>query len=484
MKYHSLLSVLNGDFLTETEEVLDKGQKISFSLGSFTQWFFNSLFNSWLFSFYFVAVKLNVILIMTAFVVYSIWNAINDPMIGLISDRIRTSRFGRRKIFILIGMLPLTLLATLVFTPPALFGLSAMAGSTPIFTGQIINFIYLLIIIILYDTFYTMIALPYDALFPELYTSVEERSEVNTYKQIFSSIGLIFAFLLPGLLIGDLDVLIGYFITGLISSVIVGSTLIVSARFGVKERKEFKHDHKTDFAFFEGLKYSLKNKAFLLYTGIFLAYEYLVLILASIVPLFSKHVLGVEDTLLIAVLLGLLFIIGMASMYLWKKIDVKIGSRKGLFIAIAGYLGASVPLLYVWDYLSGVIIVALMGFGWGGMMYFVYLIIADVIDEDELKTGYRREGTFFGVTNFFMRLAGVLSIVTVGIVFTGASWSEYTPIVGVDVVIGLRLLVFVFPAIALGIMALLLYFYPFTKEKVNDMKEKLEKLHQEKLDKA
>ena len=126
-----------------------------------------------------------------------------------------------------------------------------------------------------------------------------------------------------------------------------------------------------------------------------------------------------------------------------------------------------------------------MGLGFGGMLYFVYLIIADVIDEDELKTGVRREGTFFGVTNFFMRLAGVLSILTIGLVFSGLGWIDsvlYTA--SGDVIFGLRMLMFTFPTIAIIIMIISLYFYPFTKQRVDNMKEKLEELHETKLKKV
>ncbi len=114
------------------------------------------------------------------------------------------------------------------------------------------------------------------------------------------------------------------------------------------------------------------------------------------------------------------------------------------------------------------------------MLYFIYLIIADVIDEDELKTGVRREGAFFGITNFFMRLAMVLSIVTVGIVFSTTGWEEYVKNPGVDVIFGLRLLVVVFPGIALGISLLCLYFYPFPKNRVEEIKSQLIELHQKK----
>ena len=124
-----------------------------------------------------------------------------------------------------------------------------------------------------------------------------------------------------------------------------------------------------------------------------------------------------------------------------------------------------------------------MGFGFGGMLYFIYLIIADVIDDDELRTGVRREGTFFGITNFFMRLSMIFSIITVSLVFSTTGWETYEPYPGVDVIQGLKLLVFLFPAIALGITLICLYFYPYTREYVTIMKSQIEELHKTKLEK-
>ena len=130
------------------------------------------------------------------------------------------------------------------------------------------------------------------------------------------------------------------------------------------------------------------------------------------------------------------------------------------------------------------ILFAIAGFGFGGMLYFIYLIVADPIDDDELKTGVRREGTFFGITNFFMRLSMIMTIVTVSLVFTSTGWETYSPNPGADVILGLRILIVLFPGIALGITLICLYFYPYTKERVAEMKSQLAELHKEKMDRV
>jgi GPH family glycoside/pentoside/hexuronide:cation symporter len=443
-----------------------KGQKWSFGMGSFAQWFINSAFNVWVFAFYFTAVRLPVAYIMLAYISWTVWNAINDPLLGYLSDRTHT-RWGRRKPFIILGTIPILIIEIILWLPPT--------------SSYFITFLYLLIMLICYDTFYTMVTF-FDALFPELYDSVEERAEVNTIKQILATLGMLMAFLIPGMFIGDLTRKEGYLTNGIVTTIIIGISLFIAIKWGVKEREEFKLDHKQGFGYFQGLKYAFKNKGFVLYCIMFFLYEYILLVLATVTPLYALHVLGVTDTFLTSILLGLMFIVGVLTVIIWMKLDVKLGSRKAYVIAIIIYFFSTLPLLFITSYMLALIVVIFMGIGFGGMLYFIYLIIVDPIDDDELKTGVRREGTFFGITNFFMRLSMILSIVTVSLVFTSTGWETYTPTPGADVIFGIRALIVIFPGIALGISLICLYFFPYTKEKVEGLKAQLAELHKKKME--
>ncbi len=455
-------------------EQFSKGQKWSFGMGSFAQWFINSAFNIWVFTYYFTVVGLDVRWYMLAAGLWTIWNAFNDPLIGYLSDRANT-RWGRRKPFIMLGTIPVIVIYIIIWLPPL------PAGGNEVFT-----FLYLLLMLVLYDTFYTMVSLPFDSLFPELYSSVKERSQVNTIRQILAVIGLLAAALVPGFVVAGesapLDEqMSSYLLNGFITAAIIGISLLISLKWGVKERKEFKLDYQKQPKFFESLKYALKNKGFVLYTIMFFLYEYVLLLLATIVQIFGREILDASpfET---SIIMGVMYVVGLASVGLWRWLDVKIGSKRGYAIAIVAYFFASLPLMFINVYLIAVLTAVLMGIGFGGMLYFIYLIIADVIDEDELKTGIRREGAFFGITNFFMRLSMILSIVTIGIVFLQTGWEVYDPLV--DVTIGLRLLFIVIPGIALGISLICLYFFPYSKSYVQEMKEKLTELHANKMDKV
>lgn len=450
--------------LTNERYYSSKGRQIAFNMGNLALWAVNAAFSTWVFSFYFSALHLDAWYIGLAFIIWSIWNAVNDPLIGYISDRTRT-KIGRRKPFMIIGLIGVVIVEIILWIPPV--------------TTDLGLFWYLLIMLIAWDIFYTCLALPYDTLFPEMYLSEKQRASSNTFKQLASIIGLLAAYLLSGYIIVDIETKQGYLLNGIVISAIVVVTVVISLIWGVKERKEFSQDHKHEFSFFQGLKYAFKNKGFVIYTLIYFFYEFFILTIGTVIPLFGKHILGVEafDA---SVISAILFIVGFITVPLWWALHRWVGSKLGFILAIILYVSSSLPLFYVSDYTRTAIAAGTMGVGFGGMLYYIYLIISDVIDEDELKTGVRREGTFFGITNFFMRLSMIVSILAITLVFEGTGWGEYTYNPGKTTVFGIRFLVVGAPAIALMIVLICLMIFPYSQKRVKEIKTELDKIHQEK----
>ncbi|MFX0072645.1 MAG: MFS transporter [Candidatus Hermodarchaeota archaeon] len=426
------------------------------------------------FTFYFAVIGVNVVLITIGFIIWSVWNSFNDPFIGYLSDRTHT-KWGRRIPFIMLSTVPLGLITFLLFLPPKSFGIS----------DQTANFIYFLIIIIAFELFFTMYDLNFTALFPELFIEVEERTKANLFRQSFLIIGLFMAFILPGLFISDYSdpqSLPQFQLFGLVIAFVIIIPALFFLKFSPKEKPEFQEDYKDAPGLLGSIKLCLKSKSFRWYIPAEIANWFVYGMLPTIVPLYGKFVLGITDTLILSLLLALTFIsVAIFMNVLWKPLAQKIGPRKSWLISMTIFVSSLVPLMFITTMIQGLVVFFLIGIGMSGSIYLIDLIIGDIVDEDEVITGARSEGAYYGVNMFLMHLSTVFVFLAISLVFTSVGWAVFEPTrVTPQVVFGLRTLMFIFPAIALAIGLLVIYKYPLDGDYLRQVKEDLKKLHDQK----
>lgn len=118
---------------------------LSYSIGQMSDITSYQTFTFLIFTFYYAVVGISVILIMIGFIIWALWNSFNDFLIGYLSDRTHT-KWGRRYPYIMFSIIPLALIMFFLFTP--LFPQGE--------AYQIANFVYFLIIIIIFELFFTM----------------------------------------------------------------------------------------------------------------------------------------------------------------------------------------------------------------------------------------------------------------------------------------------------------------------------------------
>ena len=123
----------------------------------------------------------------------------------------------------------------------------------------------------------------------------------------------------------------------------------------------------------------------------------------------------------------------------------------------------------------------LVGLGISGMLFCRDPTAGAVIDEDELITGIRREAGYCSMVGLMIRLSSILVFVSIGLVFNTVGWAIFNPRgVSEETILGLRLLMFVFPSIFLTLGLIGFSQFPITKEKYEIIKQKVEELHQQK----
>jgi len=427
-----------------------------------------------IFTFYFTVVQINIWLITLGYFIWTVWNAFNDPLIGYLSDRTHT-KWGRRLPYIVVSFVPLALIMYFLFTPPLPVGTINEVG----------NFYYFLVIILVFELFYTTFSLNQTSMFPEVFMSEQERTKVNNIRQIFSIIGLFFAFILPGLIISDFSdpaSLREYQLFGIIAGIVVIEGALIFLFFGPKEKLEFQEDYKNAFGFFKTIKFCFKSKSFRWYIISETANWFVYGMLPTLVPLFAKYVLNEPDAFKASLLLGLTFISATLFItFLWRPVVRKIGNRKAWMISMTIWIISLFPLMLIGDFILALFIFFLLGIGLSGSLYIIDLIVADIVDEDEIATGIRREAGFYGVNAFVLRFSNILVILAISTVFSTVGWATFDPSVDPSqVAFGLRALIFIFPAIALLIAILAIYKYPLHGGKLKEVKEKLEEIHEQK----
>ncbi|MFX0047163.1 MAG: MFS transporter [Candidatus Hermodarchaeota archaeon] len=398
-------------------------------------------------------------------VVYAIWNMVNDPLFGFYSDKSKLKK-GRRIPF-------------MKYTAPFLGLFFIVVWFAPAGPDKIAIFWWMLITTLLYDTGYTIVFLIYSALLPEITESEEERNKLSVFASFFSLLGTIIGFLIPDFFRSEQ----GLFPLqiAMVSIGIVGTLLILFTTFKFKERPEFTKVDKP-LKIGSALKFTLKNKAFLvLVIGNFMSIFIQQMILGGMFFLADYVVQGSTILLLVAIFIPLI-----VGVWFTPKLIKKFGVVRTDQILLA--IGATGLLLITFLPPSFMYVsLALAGIGLVGPLVLTNVMFAQICDEDELRTGVRREAAFFGMNAFITKPAQSVAIALPSLLLTLAHFVPRDALGNIqpqthpaEVDFAIRVFMGLIPAIALYLEVLILQLYPLKGEYLREVQEKILVLHQEK----
>ncbi|MGB3532774.1 MAG: MFS transporter [Microcoleaceae cyanobacterium] len=389
-------------------------------------------------------------------------DAINDPIVGVLSDRTE-HRWGRRYPWMIGGAIPFGLFFFLQWLVPS--------------TNPWILFSYYIFIGIAFNIAYTVVNLPYVALTPEITRDYDERTSLNSFRFAFSIGGSILSLILARIIFGLYpdNPQQQYLVLGGVCAVITVLPIfwcVLGTRHRILSTQNLE-ELETDseqIPLIEQLKIAFQNKPFLYVIGIYLFSWLGVQLTASILPYFVINWMQLSETTFPQVAIAVQGT-ALAMLFVWSLISRRYGKRVVYFMGMTLWLVAQMGLFFLqpgqtlWLYVLAI----LAGFGVSTAYLIPWSMIPDVIDLDELNTGQRREGIFYSFMVFLQKLGLAIGLFLVGQALELSGFIESipgqpAPIQPESALLAIRLAVGPLPMIILLCGMILTYFYPITHE--------------------
>lgn len=390
-----------------------------------------------------------------------IWDAVNDPWFGIVSDRIR-SRWGRRRVILLFGALPLGVGFALMWQVPPLAP-PALA-------------VYYSLTFILFNSAFTFIRIGYYSMVPELTADYDERISINGYLMAYSiggSLGAIILVTVLGWYMADPVTLYAAVGAGLGLLVIAPPLLVFRLTRG-----KLPDTPAESLSFRAAIGATLSNRPFRWLVALYALSWTTAGVIAAALVYFANYYLRVPEQAYYFVLIAQ----GSALFFvpLWVRLSKRIDKGRAFIIgcfcwlavllAISGLRQDQVALAYLLAALSGAGIASAYVLPWS--------MIPDVVDYDQLRTGRRREGSYYAFASFFQKMAAGAAIWAMGQALALADYITPTaadplPVQPAQAVQAIRLFMGPVPAVLLVAAALFAWRYPLTRESNRRIHEQL-----------
>jgi GPH family glycoside/pentoside/hexuronide:cation symporter len=395
---------------------------------------------------------------------FGLWNAVNDPLFGYISDRTR-SKLGRRLPYIRYG--------APIYTLAFIFCWLPLPGTQ---NNQALLFLQLLVGLFVFDTLYTAIASAVYVMPYEMALSNKARGSILVWKVIFTifptAIPLV---VVPLLQPGPGEDATTYLLVLTAMGVLVGVLIFLSTFF--YREKHFQQDEQQP-GLWTAIKECFRNKSFIVFEVMSFTVIYIQTALMQGVLYYFDELKVPGMPMYLALAVGIV-----GGLIFWIKMRDVWGIKQNMrAVCLEFAIGCTLLLFFGRQVIPSMIAFFFVGVGFSGFMYLIPLMNGDVIDMDEHRTGLRREGMYAGVNSLITKPAiSIAQAVFLSILAAfGYNQELAKGAQSASAQTGVLVGWVAVPAILLYTCFALLHFYPLAGEAWEQIKHQLGQIHQAK----
>lgn len=408
------------------------------------------------------------------------WDAINDPLVGWLSDRSK-SRFGRRRPFIFVGAILTGLTFPLLWLAPTGYGETA-------------TYVFITLGVFALYTSFSVFSVPYESLGAELTADYKERTDIfSTRAYLIYTLNKTIDFMMPlALLLGGLAFVgsdaNGVRIVGVLMGIIIMATGVFPALFCIERYQKIarKEDDapQAKLGFVKAVKALLTNRPLMVSVGVMAIYLFAVMSAHTFAYYINTYVLFDGDRWsgsLLTLAQQMCYIpFAIIGAFTARRLSDRFDKHQLMKVSVTllgiGFLVCLVTYRPDMPWLS-LAAKPIWAFAESWFWILILSMRADVCDWDEVLTGHRREGVIAATTNWFNKLATAMAA------FFGAFCLEKlagfdvkVPESAKDPAVMQKLLNWyvALPFSATVVCFVLLIYYPLTSKKMAEVRKTLE----------